>query len=431
MLHDRDGVVANFFPGQGFLNKQLYPKDLKDYAPRFGFAYSPKRVKRVAVRGGYGIFFDATAVNAFDSAGSSNGATTGIGFNPGGSHPVFALNAANVIFQPGVPVFGSTVATPPFGGFAISQGYRTPYSQNFNLNIQTQITSSTLLQVGYVGTLGRRLVVLEDINQLIPGVGRPLAQQFPTLAAINQLTSAATSSYNSLQMSFRQQFWKGFSANINYTWSHAIDTASTFTTPMNSYNLELDKGDSTFDTRHILTGFVSYDAPQWAHFAPRLTKGWQFHALITYSAGSPINITDGKNIDLTGENKDRPNLVGDPFANVPVLTNTRAVQYLNPAAFQLSPSGTYGNLGRDAIFGPGFGAVDFSVFKRTPITERIISELRVETFNLFNRTNWANPTTNFSSGTFGRLTNTRNGASAPGLGFGEPRNVQLALKLVF
>ena len=431
VLHDEKGVLANFFPGQGFLNKQLYPKDFKDYGPRAGFAYSPKRLKRIVVRGGYGIFFDSQAVNSFDSVGSSNGATTGIAYNPGGTNPVFALNATNILFQTGAPVFGSAVPTPPFGGFAISQGYRTPYSQNFNLNIQTQITSSTLLQVGYVGTLGRRLAVIEDINQLIPGVGRPLAAQFPTLAAINELTTAATSSYNSLQTSFHQQFWKGFSANINYTWSHAIDTASTFTTPMNSYNLQLDKGDSTFDTRHILTGFVSYDVPQWAHFAPRLTKGWQFHALITYSSGSPINITDGKNIDLTGENKDRPNLIGDPFANVPVLTGTRAVQYLNPAAFALSPSGTYGNLGRDAIFGPGFGAVDFSVFKRIPITEKIITELRIETFNIFNRVNWANPNTNFSSSSFGRLTNTRSGVSAPGLGFGEPRNVQLALKLIF
>ena len=431
VLHDEKGVLANFFPGQGFANKQLYPKDFKDYGPRAGFAYSPKFSKRIVIRGGYGIFFDSQSVNSFDSAGSSNGATTGIAYNPGGTNPVFQLNASNVLFQSGVAVFGSAVPTPPFGAFSISQGYRTPYSQNFNLNVQTQITSSTLLQVGYVGTLGRRLAVLEDINQIIPGIGRPFAVQFPTLAAINQLNTAATSSYNSLQTSFRQQFWKGFSANINYTWSHAIDTASTFTTPMNSYNLQLDKGDSTFDTRHILTGFVSYEAPQWAHFAPRLTKGWQFHGLITFTSGSPINITDGKNIDQTGENKDRPNLIGDPFANVPVLTNTRAVQYFNIAAFQASPSGTYGNLGRDAIFGPAFGAVDFSVFKRTPITERIMSELRIETFNLFNRVNWANPNTNLSSGSFGRLTNTRNGVSAPGLGFGEPRNVQLALKLIF
>ncbi len=430
VLHDSKGILANFFPGVGFENKQLYPRDLGDYGPRVGFAYSPKRFKRVVLRGGYGVFYDSQSVNSFDSAGSSNGAASGIGYNPGGSNPVFNLTAQNVVFQSGVPVFGSAVPVPPFGAFAISQGYRTPYSQNFNLNVQTQITSSTLLQVGYVGTLGRRLAVVEDINQLINGV-RPFAQQFPTLGAINELTTSATSNYNSLQTSFHQQLWKGLTANINYTWSHAIDTASTFTTPMDSYNLELDKGDSTFDTRHIVTGFITYEAPQWAHFAPRLTKGWVFHSLLTFTSGSPINITDGKNIDQTGENKDRPNLIGNPFANVPVLTNTLAVQYLNPAAFALSPTGTYGDLGRDAIFGPAIGSVDFSIFKRTPITERIMSEFRVETFNLFNRTNWANPTTNFSSGSFGRLSNTRNGASAPGLGFGEPRNVQLALKLIF
>jgi hypothetical protein len=430
VLHDKDGVLANFFPGEGFVNRQLYPGDLKDYSPRIGFAYSPKRIRRLAIRGGYGLFFDAQSVNSFDSVSASNGAARGIGFNPGGSHPVYNLSATNILFQPGVPVFGSAVPTPPFGSFAIDQAYRTPYSQNFNFNIQTRITSSTLLQTGYVGTLGRRLALVENINQPINGV-RPLAQQFPTLGSINMLKTAATSNYNSLQLSLHQQLWHGFSANINYTWSHSIDTASSVATPMNSYNLALDKGNSTFDTRQILTGFISYDAPQLGHFAPRLTKGWQFRTLITESSGSPINITDGKNVDGTGENKDRPNLIGDPFANVPVLTNTRAVQFFNPAAFQASGNGTYGNLGRDAIVGPSFGSVDFSVFKRTPITERIMSELRIETFNIFNVVNWANPNTNYSSGSFGQMTNTRNGSSAPGLGFGEPRNVQLALKLIF
>jgi hypothetical protein len=107
------------------------------------------------------------------------------------------------------------------------------------------------------------------------------------------------------------------------------------------------------------------------------------------------------------------------------------VQYFNPAAFSLPAMGTYGNLGRDALYGPGLGSVDFSIFKRTPITERIMSEFRVEILNLFNRTNWANPNVTFTSGSFGRLSSTRSGQSAPGLGFGEPRNVQLGLKIIF
>jgi hypothetical protein len=123
--------------------------------------------------------------------------------------------------------------------------------------------------------------------------------------------------------------------------------------------------------------------------------------------------------------------VGDPYASVPVLTNTTAVQYFNPAAFAKPAAGTYGDLGRDALYGPGFGSVDFSIFKRTPITEHVSVEFRAEIFNLFNRMNWANPNATFTSGSFGELTATKNGSSGAGLGFGEPRNTQLSLKVIF
>lgn len=430
VLHDSADNLANFVPSVGFTTRQLYPKTPRDFAPRFGFSYQPKWARRWVIRGGYGIFYDVPPVNAWASASSSNGAANGVAYNPGGPNPVYALNATNVVFQSGVPVFGNAVATPPFGAFSVTQQFKMPYAQNYNLNVQAQLSKSALLQVGYVGNVADHLLSLLDINQPINGV-RPFAQQYPTLGAINQLQTNANSHYNSLQASLHQQLWHGLAANLNYTWSHAIDDDSSYTTPMNSYNLGLDKGNSTFDTRHILTGFISYALPQLGAFAPRLTRGWQLNTLLTFTTGSPINITTGKNTDLTGENKDRVTLVGDPFANVPVLSGTRAVQYLNPAAFVAPPSGAYGDLGRDALFGPGFGSFDFSVFKHTRITERVMSEFRVEILNLFNRTNWANPSTSFSSASFGQLTQTKNGSSAPGLGFGEPRNVQLGLKLIF
>jgi hypothetical protein len=254
---------------------------------------------------------------------------------------------------------------------------------------------------------------------------------YPTLGAINQLGAIADSSYNSLQVSLHQRFWRGLTANVNYTYGHSLDDASSVGTPTNSYNLKNDWGSSTFDVRHAMTSFVSYDLPHWTKFASRLTNGWQLNALITYTTGSPYSISAGTNVSGTSEGKDRVDLVGDPYANIPVLSNTRAVQYFNPAAFAKPAAGTFGNLGRDVLYGPGFGSVDFSVFKKIPITERIAGQFRVEIFNLFNRTNWANPTTTLTSATFGELTQTKNGASAPGLGFGEPRNVQLAFKLTF
>jgi len=93
-------------------------------------------------------------------------------------------------------------------------------------------------------------------------------------------------------------------------------------------------------------------------------------------------------------------------------------------------AGSFGNLGRDAIYGPGFADIDFSVFKQTPITERIGTEFRVEIFNLTNHINWANPGATLTSGSFGQLTSTK-GGKTPGLGYGEPRNVQLGLRITF
>src|SRR5207244_6284089 len=99
---------------------------------------------------------------------------------------------------------------PPYGAFGVSQDFRTPYVENFNLNIQRQLSSSTVLQAGYVGSQGRKLAVLRDINQPIGGV-RPFAAQFPQLATIDMAFSMANSNYNSLQVQLRQTIWKGLS----------------------------------------------------------------------------------------------------------------------------------------------------------------------------------------------------------------------------
>jgi hypothetical protein len=424
------GDLFNFLPSTGFVTTPLYNPSKADFAPRMGFAYTPFKGGKWVIRGGFGFFYDVPAVSEFTAAGGvGNGGANGAAYNPTGASPVFTLTAKNVVFTPGVQVFGTVAATPPFGAFAVNPNFTMPHIMSYNLNIQRQLTSSTLLQVGYVGTEGRKLAVILDINQLANGV-RPYAAQYPNLTAINQLNSSADSAYNSMQVSLRQQVWKGLSANINFTYGHALDDASSVTSPENSNNLRGDWASSTFDARAFTTSYLTYEVPK-SHFVPILTNGWQVNSLVTFTTGSPINILAGSNVSGSGENKDRVDLVGNPYANIPVLTNTLAVQYFNPAAFAKPAAGTFGTLGRDALYGPGFGSVDFSLFKNIPIKERIHAQFRVEIFNLFNRTNWANPTTTFTSSSFGELTNTKNAASAPGLGFGEPRNVQLALKIIF
>jgi hypothetical protein len=443
VLHDSKDSITNFIPGQGFVTPgrngagPLYPEDRNNIAPRFGFAFTPTSDGKTVIRGGYGIYYDVPALNFFTANTSlTNGGAAGVNANPGGADPVYNLSVKNVVFQSGVPIFGSSTPTPPFGVFAVSQDFRTPYVQNYNLNIQRQLSDSTILQVGYVGNVGRKLPVLLDINQPIVTNGvavRPYAAEYPQLGTIDTAESVGDSEYNSLQVSLRQRLWKGLQATANYTYAHSIDDTSAVrnTLPTDSYNLGDQRGSSTFDIRHLFTGFISYDIPQFAKRWPRLTGGWELHSLLTFSTGQPLNILAGTNVSGTGENQDRVNIIGDPFANVPVLTGTTAVQYLNPAAFAKPAAGTFGNIGRDLLYGPGFGSVDFSVFKKTRITERIATEFRVEMFNLFNRTNWANPNVTFSSSSFGQLTQTFSNGSAPGLGVGEPFNTQIALKVIW
>ena len=427
-LNDKKNSITTFIPGKG-ITTGLYPSDWNNFAPRFGFAYQPFQQARTVIRGSYGIYHDVPAVVFFASNnGGSNGGAAGVNANPGGPTPIQTLSApAGLILQPGVDPWANAV-TPILGVLSVNQDFATPYVQNFSFNIQQGLWSNATLQVGYVGSQGRKLVYTHNLNAALPGAGsvqsrRPFASQYPTLGTINQLESAANSNYNSLQTQFTQTLRKGLTANIVYTYGKAIDTASEprNTGLANPYNLRLDRGPSDFDVRHIFTSFVSYSLP----------LGFQINTLITAHTGLPINFRAGTDVNSDGDAYDRIDLAGDPFANVPSSGSSTSVRYVNRDAFRAAAPGTTGNLGRNAIYGPGFASIDPSLFKDFRFHERFKAQFRVEVFNVLNRANLANPTTTFNSGSFGLISNTRNGSGAPGLGAGEPRNVQLALKILW
>ncbi|WP_158791099.1 TonB-dependent receptor [Granulicella sp. L60] len=451
VVSDAKDDLYSFVPGKGFV-RPLYNQYYTAFAPRAGFSYSPLADSRTAIRGSFGLFYDVPPMSNMVSGTTKNGGAQYTQNNPAGPDPAVIYSASNVQFAYNVNAF-TGAAPPQLGAMGVNPNFRIPYSMNFSLNIEQQLSNTTLFTVGYVGTQGRRLAILYDLNQPIGYANgsyiRPFsATSYPgqtitntnTLAGINQVNSGASSNYNSLQVTLRQSMWHGITATMNYTWSHSMDYASSEVNPMNSYNLKQDYGASTFDRRNVLTGFASYDVPQLGHFAPRLTKGWQVNALYTFTGGSPLSPLIGKDVSLTDQNNDRPNVVANVKAysgrTLKTVSSARQYQYLNPAAFA-SPAttptfGVYGNEQRDAYYGPGLGDVDFSLFKHTPITERVNTEFRVECFNIANQANLANPSvTSITSSTFGLVTNTYNGSLAPGLGFGEPRNVQLALKVSF
>jgi hypothetical protein len=449
VVKDDRNSLYNFDPSfaGGFRPIPLYDRNLMNFAPRVGFSFQPfTGTSNTVIRGAYGWFYDQPTVGQFVYNSIGNTGATGIYSNPAGSSPVFAPSVTNITFTPGQAIFPATLsASTLVGAFSIQKDYRAGYLQNFNLNIEQQLAKNTLLTIAYVGSVGRHLALVRDINQPRGPVAagapsnstRPYFSAYPNLLAINQVQSGGTSNFNSFQLSLRQAPWHGVSATAYYTWGRAMDFTSTYTTPMNSYNLASDYGPSTFDVRNTFTGFANWDLPQFSHHLPRITKGYSVKALYLFSGGNPINILAGTDISKTSEGKDRANqVVGVPvFAGRTATTGatTQTYQYLTKTAF-VSPSATcacYGNVSRDSVYGPGFGDVDLSFFKVTPITERVNVELRAEIYNIANQANFANPSGTVTSSSFGTLTQTRNGSSAPGLGQGEPRNMQFALKFSF
>jgi hypothetical protein len=447
--------VYGFVPGAvpGF-KLGLYNNYYKAFAPRVGFSYSPLDSNTTVLRGSFGIFYDFPAMSNWITGTTTNGGANYAQNNPAGPDAAAIFVASGVQWQTNVNPFVGAVA-PQVGAFGVNQNFKMPYAEVFSLGIEQQLSRTTLFTLGYVGSQGRRLSVLYDINQPVangtstPSV-RPYTQtvfpnQNPTfsgkpLLGINQLNFAASSNFNSLQATIKQAAWHGVQTTLNYTWGKSMDDGSTSTTPMNSYNLHQDYGPSTFDNRHLLNGSAFYTVPQLGHFMPRVTKGYQVNAIYTYSTGIPISPGISTDVSKTNQIKDRPNVVPgtNPYTGLKLSSSTSSGrQYswmtnANNAFFTTPANGTYGNERRDAYYGPNFRTIDFSLFKHTPITEKVMSEFRVEIFNIFNLNNFANPSvSSIASSTFGLITNTRNGASAPGIGYGEPFNIQFALKISF
>ena len=323
VLHASDGALTTFVREQGMVStEELYPNDANNFSPRAGFAFAPKAGGSTVIRGSYGMYYDMLAVNFFTAnTGFANGGALGVGNNPGGTTPVYSITQTRFTIVNNQPVFGAT-PRPPFGAFAVSQDLQLPYVHSFNVNVQHQLSASMIAQVGYVGTRGRHLGLMRDINAPLPNAAglnqanRPFATQYPDLAAINELVTIGRSTYNSLQMSLTQNAWHGLSGRMNYTLGHAMDNGSEArnTLPMDSTNIDLDWGNSAFDIRHVFTGGLNYDIPAFAD--NRLGKGWQLNAIMQFQSGSPFNVTTGTDRSGTGARADRPNLVGDPFDGV-------------------------------------------------------------------------------------------------------------------
>lgn len=432
-----------------------------NFSPRLGFSWDPRGDGRETIRAGAGIMYDYGMLytaqrNASDPpfvneinlntsrpGGLSNPWTTGYSY--GGGNPFPPVGA----YFPQYPLW---ILLPP--------NLRPITLYQWNATYQRQFGSDWLASLSYMGNRTSHIWLGQELN---PGVVSPaVCGRFAagcTTGNTNQrklfnqlnpaqgqyygnvdiLDDGGNATYNALLVSAQKRLGSGFTMLVNYTWSHCIsdgDFAGDITGPnyMNPANRRQDRGDCNFDIRHIFNSSVVATSPTKGNgWTGRLLGGWQIAPLIRALSGIPLNVGTGVDASLTGVGLDRPNLVAG--ANPYTSNWGRGLpQYLNAAAFTANTAGTYGNLGRNTLRGPGSLQFDVSLARIFSLYESLKLEARAEAFNIINHTNFIAPATGTgipgisSSG----ISLSRNSANFGQINSaGDPRILQFALKLSF
>jgi len=453
VIKEKNNLFANFLvssfdpasdTGSGTLTQvgssglsSLYEPDHKDFSPRVSIAWDVAGKGRTVIRAGYGLFYDAFSQDffmghlpypAFYAPGPAYG-----NFGPS---PITGAAAGVSSLTPGQPVYTpSDCQSQECDIFAVDRHIKTPYMENYNINIQQQLSSKTVLQLGYVGSQGHRLFRFYDINQPTQaaitaadcpngiatcatdgaiqdfGVPRPFGDAGVGAFYIFQEKTTGKSNYNSLQGSFRVMGWKGITSAVNYVWSKSLDNSSdgedfvvNAAQPQDSNNPQLEYGPSNFHIPHRFTWVFSYEVPKMGGGMQKLKNGWGFDSTVSLQSGQPFTLNFNCEDDYSGGGDcfDRPDVVGpivyhkqDP-RNFIDLTS-----FAMPCLSTSAPDGFadscvpgtrhYGNLGRNSLVGPTYKQWDLAIYKTTAITERVNLQLRAEFFNLLNHPNFSSP----------------------------------------
>jgi hypothetical protein len=435
---EKDGRLQNFdlrtltFTAPG---SKLHNVDKNNFGPRVGFAFDIFGTQKTVLRGGYGIFYNRELPASFGSPQVN-------------SFPNLSVDVFTALFCPTPPATFAYPVDPSVFNCAVrsalnvDQNLETAMAQQWNLNVQQNIGIGTL-QIGYVGNhvthlLTDGVVTPRNVNRRDPVTQlRPLSNNFGDIFAVG---SYPQSNYHALQITFKRNFSKGLRFNANYTWGHAIDdVVGFFRDYQDENNARAERASSDADIRHNFTFDAGYDLPfgEWFDGGPKwLIDGWQLNTITQIRSGFPVNVT--RQGGVFGGFSFRPSLV--PGAD------TRCAQFrvpecqFNAAAFFNPGDGVFGNAGRNILRGPGFAQVDFSVFKNTKITETTSLQLRMEIFNIFNKTNFADPSGGLVRGDvnslnpsafFGQSTSTVGNQQGGLLGSGGPRQIQFSARFNF
>ena len=419
-----------------------------------GVAYALTRDGKTRIRSGFGMFYDSMTPGVVNNRFadltpfSPQIAIT----SPAGPFSNPALGIKDYPFPaPYPPPKNSLFPAPVLSiTYDATSNFEVPVTYDWNLTLERQLDRDWLIQASYVGAHSSHGKTTVQLNpaQYVPGstLGTDQRRIFQGYGAINMDGQSGNASYNSLQVAVKKRLSYGVNLNVAYTYSKSIDdypngggnadvgSDSASVLPWYFRNGRvLDRGPSGSDHRHRLVLSYVWMLPSLSHANPlvrSVVDGWQLNGITTLQTGDPMTVTAGFDRSLTGLGVDRADLVaGQPIYNSNVCGAAfDCVSWLNPAAFSgpknsrgvFTGDGTFGNLGKGALRGPGSVTFDAGISKNFKLTERWKLQLRGEFFNAMNHVNPGNPNLNLSAAQFGKIT-----------GVDSPRVGQVALKVSF
>lgn len=415
--------------------------DYNNLAPRIGFAWDPFRNGKTSIRGGYAIFYDGPSLNAQNDANNVTPFSYSVEFTDGSFDKPFLGREKLNIF----PVSAANHDVPfptPLYTIVLDKKFITPYTQNWSLTVEREVASATLVRLGYVGTKATHLKTEYDQNAPIYDTTKTLAQNRATIddrrpvqdfQTISRWMHGHNSIYHSFQAGVDKRYARNFTVNASYTWAKNLDYTSRngfggSRGINNPFNFFFSRGNSDLTRTHRFVGSFVWDLPKLpnAHAAVKaVAGGWRFSGIYIAQSGRPFSVGAANN-PTAGAGSARADLIGSGY---PVLDTGRSkgailAAYFDKTRFANPAPNTFGTLGRNALWGPGFANFDSSLTKnwRLPfLGEGGLVEYRFEAFNLFNATHLANPITGLTNPNFGKITSTD----------GDPRILQMALKLAW